>query len=101
MEYPNRAAIVGGGAVLCGTSLVVAAPIVVAGLGFGTGGIIAGSTAASMMSAMAPTVAGGVVATLQSVGAAGLGASGTAALATIGSAVGGTISGVASYTFHQ
>ena len=81
---------VGGGAVL-----------VVAGLGFSTGGIVAGSTAASMMSAWAPTVAGGVVATLQSVGAAGLGASGTAALAAVGSTIGGVIGGAASYTFHR
>ena len=66
-------------------------------LGFGGGGIVAGSAAASMMSAMAPTVTGGVVATLQSVGAAGLGTSGTAALATVWS----TIGGAASYTFSR
>ena len=39
MEYLTKAAIVGGGAVLGGAALVIAAPIVVAGLGFGTGGM--------------------------------------------------------------
>ena len=41
-----------------------------------------------MMSAMAPTVAGGVVATLQSVGAAGLGSAGAAVVGAVGAAVG-------------
>ena len=50
-----------------------------------------------MMSAMAPTVKGSLVATLQSVGAAGLGRNGTAVLATVGS----TIGGAATYTFSQ
>ena len=66
------------GSVIVGSALaVVAAPVVVAGLGFTTAGIAAGSVGASMMSAMAPTAAGGIVATLQPVGAAGLGAAGT------------------------
>ena len=47
--YLKTAAIVGG-TVVGGTVAVVAAPVVVAGLGFGAGGIVAGSTAASMMS---------------------------------------------------
>ena len=55
-----------------GTAAVVAAPLVAAALGFTAGGIAAGSVCASMMSAMAPT-AGGVAATLQSIGAAGMG----------------------------
>jgi hypothetical protein len=42
-----------------------------------------------MMSALAPTVAGGVVATLQSVGAAGLGAAGVAVVGAAGAAAGG------------
>ena len=53
-----------------------------------------------MMSAMAPTVAGGVVATLQSVGAAGLGASGTVALASVGSAIGGAVGSTFANTGH-
>ena len=51
----------------------------------------AGSATVSLMSVSAPTVAGGVVATLQSDGAAGLGASGTAALVTVGSTIGGAV----------
>ena len=97
----TRAAYVGVGAALGGAALVFGAPVVVSVIGFGVGGIVAGSAAASMMSAMAPTATGGVVATLQSVGAAGLGASGTAALATVGSTIGGTIGGVANYIFRR
>ena len=89
------AAIVGVSAATGGVLAVVAAPLVVAGLGFGAGGIVAGSAAASMMSAWAPTVAGGIVATLQSVGAAGLGAAGTAAVATAGGVAGAAASGTA------
>lgn len=69
------------GVVIIGAS--VAAPNVVMGvigaMGLGSGGIVAGSKAASMMSAHAiasggAIAAGGTVATLQSIGAAGLGA---------------------------
>jgi hypothetical protein len=42
-----------------------------------------------MMSVMAPTVTGGVVAILQSTGAAGLGAAGVAAVGAAGAAAGG------------
>ena len=92
---------VGVGVGVGGAIFVVAAPVVVPAavtwLGFTTGGIAAGSWAASMMSAMAPTVAGGMVATLQSVGAAGLGTAGTTLVAgtgaAVGSAVGGTVGG--------
>ena len=94
--YLRTAAIVGGTAV-GGTVAVVAAPLVVAGLGFGAGGIVAGSTAASMMSWMAPTAAGGIVATLQSVGAAGLGLAGTTAVAATGVSVGAGVGGAATY----
>ena len=54
-----------------GAAAVAAAPVV----GFGA--------------AMAPTAAGGIVATLQSVGAAGLGAAGTAAAAAAGAGAAG------------
>ena len=47
------------------------------GLGFETARIVAGTPAARMMSTLAPTIAGGVVATLQSVG------TGAAVLSTI------------------
>ena len=46
-----------------------------------------------MMSYLAPTVAGGVVATLQAVGAAGMGITGTTAMATAGGVGGGTVAG--------
>eukprot|EP00404_Azadinium_spinosum_P061272 CAMPEP_0180702368 /NCGR_PEP_ID=MMETSP1038_2-20121128/6083_1 /TAXON_ID=632150 /ORGANISM="Azadinium spinosum, Strain 3D9" /LENGTH=273 /DNA_ID=CAMNT_0022734125 /DNA_START=422 /DNA_END=1240 /DNA_ORIENTATION=- len=85
-----------------GVIVAVAAPLVVTGvvgaLGFEVGGVVAGSAAASMMSAEAvasggAVAAGGLVATLQSIGAAGLGVGGTVAAAgtgaTVGSAVGG------------
>jgi hypothetical protein len=42
-----------------------------------------------MMSVMAPTVTGGVVAALQSAGAAGLSAAGVAAVGAAGAAAGG------------
>ena len=45
-------------------------------IGFGAGGIMKGSFAAWLMSANAPTATGSVVATLQSLGAAGLGLAG-------------------------
>ena len=44
-----------------------------------------------MMSLMAPTAAGGIVATLQSIGAAGFGALGTATLGVVGSSIGAGI----------
>ena len=78
----------GSGVVVGGATFLVAAPIVVSGIGFTAGGIAGGSIAASMMSMWAPTVAGGIVATLQSVGAAGLGATGTAVVSSVGSVVG-------------
>ncbi len=79
-----------------GAVVTVVAPLVVTGLGFGAAGIAAGSTAASMMSVLAPTAAGGVVATLQTVGAAGLGTAGAAALAGTGGVVGAATTAVAS-----
>ena len=46
------------GAAVGGVVTVVAAPLVVAGLGFGAGGIAAGSVAASMMSVAGNVAAG-------------------------------------------
>ena len=43
---------------------VVAAPLVVTGLGFGAGGIVAGSYAAGMMSAAGPVAPGQYISTL-------------------------------------
>ncbi|CAG8517362.1 10634_t:CDS:1 [Ambispora gerdemannii] len=71
----------------------VAGPFIALGgvavLGFGSGGIAAGSMAAWMMSLYGGAVpAGGLVATLQSVGAAGLGASGVLTASAAGGAFG-------------
>ena len=71
--------------------MIFTGPLIVGGLGFSSGGIVSGSVGSSMMSAMAPTAAGGVVATLQSVGAAGFGATGTAAMGAVGSSIGAGI----------
>ena len=90
-SYLKTGIIVGGTAVVGGVTAVVAAPVVVSvvsAIGFGAGGILAGSWAASMMSTLAPVCAGGLVATLQSVGAAGLGVAGSSVLSTIGAGVG-------------
>ena len=55
-----------------GIAAGVAAPYIITLLGFTSGGIAAGSYAASLMSTLAPTAASGVVATLQSLGAGGM-----------------------------
>ncbi|XP_020620840.1 interferon alpha-inducible protein 27-like protein 2A [Orbicella faveolata] len=79
----HAAAIVGG------TLLVAAAPVVLTAAGFTTGGVAAGSIAAGIQS----TVYGGAVgstslfAVLQSAGAAGLGASAKSALFAGGAAM--------------
>lgn len=79
---------------------MVLGPLAVMGtigaIGFGVGGIGAGSYAAWMMSLEGgATAAGGLVATMQSIGAAGLGATGVAASMTAGAVVGGSASTVA------
>eukprot|EP00339_Tiarina_fusa_P013373 CAMPEP_0117010868 /NCGR_PEP_ID=MMETSP0472-20121206/9471_1 /TAXON_ID=693140 ORGANISM="Tiarina fusus, Strain LIS" /NCGR_SAMPLE_ID=MMETSP0472 /ASSEMBLY_ACC=CAM_ASM_000603 /LENGTH=692 /DNA_ID=CAMNT_0004713513 /DNA_START=114 /DNA_END=2192 /DNA_ORIENTATION=+ len=83
---PQLGVMVGAG--VGALALTVAAPFAVAwgvaAIGFGAEGICAGSAAAAMMSAEAVAsgggiVAGGLVATLQSIGAAGLGVAGTTA----------------------
>lgn len=80
-------------AVAGGVGAVVATPYVLGAAGFTSVGIAANSTAAWLMSTMggaatAPMSAGGVVATLQSVGAAGLGLTGTAVVGGTGAAAG-------------
>ena len=92
-------ALVGGTSVAAGTVAVVAAPLVVSALGFGAGGIVAGSTAASMMSAWAPTAAGGVVAILQSTGAIGLSALAEVVIGAAGAAVGGVFGAITGFIF--
>lgn len=72
-----------------GIAAVAATPVVLGAAGFTAAGVAAGSFGAWMMSLSGGSVAaGGLVATLQSVGAAGLGTAGTAAVGTAGAAVG-------------
>ncbi|XP_042181363.1 lysozyme g isoform X4 [Oncorhynchus tshawytscha] len=80
------------------SSAVALAPIVLTGIGFGAGGIAAGSTAAGMMSAAAIANGGGVaagslVAILQSAGAVGLSGMVTAVVGSAGAAIGGAVGG--------
>ena len=65
----NWAACVAGGTIAGATAVTVGPALLAGALGFGAAGIVAGTPAAAMMSTLAPTIAGGVVATLQSVGA--------------------------------
>ncbi len=94
-------AIIGGTAVAGGTVAVVAAPLVIGAIGFSSAGIVAGSWGAWMMSTLAPTVVGGVVATLQSVGAAGLGIAGTTVVAATGTGVAGGTAGAVTYALRR
>jgi len=85
----------GVGGVAGGVGAVAATEAVIVGMGFTSSSIVAGSTAAAMMSAEAivaggGVAAGGTVATLQTVGAVGLGAGPVAGISMAGSlAVGG------------
>ena len=62
-------AVIGGGIAL--TLTAVAAPIVLPAIGFGTGGVVAGSVAAAAHSAIGNVAAGSLFAGLQSLGAVG------------------------------
>ena len=86
-SYCCREAWVAAGA--GGVTALVATPLVLGAAGFTAGGVAAGSLAAKAMSVAATTgVGGGVVAALQSAGAAGLGYVGTAVVGTAGAATG-------------
>uniref|UniRef100_A0A3B5R9H3 Interferon alpha-inducible protein 27-like protein 2A n=1 Tax=Xiphophorus maculatus TaxID=8083 RepID=A0A3B5R9H3_XIPMA len=82
---------------------VVLTPALLAALGFTATGIASGSIAAKMMSLFAlfyggGIPAGGLVATLQSIGMTGLGWFGTGTVAGIGSIVGSMISSICNVT---
>ncbi|CAG8449340.1 12605_t:CDS:1 [Funneliformis mosseae] len=85
----NKKYLLTGAAIVAGAALgPFAVTGLVAALGFGEAGIAAGSIAAWMMSLQGGTVAAGsLVATLQSVGAAGLGIGGFLAASTGGAAI--------------
>ncbi|XP_042216292.1 uncharacterized protein LOC121862254 isoform X1 [Homarus americanus] len=79
---------------------VVAAPVVLTGIGFTSAGIAASSIASAMMSSAAianggGVAAGGLVAVLQSAGAAGIGLGANACIAGAGAAVGAGVGAVA------
>ena len=75
------------GAVIFVVVAVCAISCIVLALGFGPYGIVAGSVAAAMMAYFAPTVAGGLVATLQSIGAVGFSGTMLGLLGIIGTAL--------------
>ncbi|CAB4015737.1 interferon alpha-inducible 27 2 isoform X1 [Paramuricea clavata] len=84
-----------GGALVGGVVTAAAAPVILGVAGFTGAGITAGSLGAFMMSALAPTAVGGLVATLQSVGAAGLGYGGYLVAGIAGAVVtGGTVGAI-------
>ena len=79
----------GGAAVF---ALVTSAPVVLLVIGFSTGGVLAGSAAATAQATIGNVVAGGVFATLQSIGAVGgLSKAATGAATAAGAAVGAGI----------
>ena len=71
-----------------GTLSIYAALALIALLGFTPAGIVAGSWGASLMSFMAPTSAGGIVAILQSIGVLGFGIASKILLFITGGTVG-------------
>jgi len=95
---------IGLGAVAGGAGAIIAAPVVLTGVGFTSAGIAASSWAASMMSAAAVANGGGVaagsmVALLQSAGAAGLSTGAAASVGGVGAAIGtGIAAGIAKLT---
>jgi len=90
--WTDVALVVGGG-----VAAVAFTPLALGAAGFTAGGIAAGSYAAGGMSAAAIAngggiAAGGMIATAQSIGAAGLGVAGKAAVAAVGAGVGKVVS---------
>ena len=87
------------GAVVSGAVMVVAAPLALAAVGFGTSGVAAGSLAAAIQSNVYGSGTYGVFSVfsvLQSWGAAGIPASTVAAVTGTGAAAGGVAGGVSS-----
>lgn len=88
--------IIGGTAVVtCGIA-IVSAPLIIGAVGFGAGGVVAGSVAAAWQATIGNVVAGSLFATLQSVGVLGLSGGAVAAVGVGGGVVGAaTATGVA------
>ncbi|KAF9406239.1 hypothetical protein BGZ76_006391, partial [Entomortierella beljakovae] len=85
---PNSLVVVGCMA-LGAVTLPISVPLIVASAGFGSGGIVAGTTAAWYMSTYGGVVASGSsLAVLQSIGAVGLGATANVATAGVGALIG-------------
>ena len=84
------------GAVVSGAVMVVAAPLALAAVGFGTSGVAAGSLAAAIQSIVFGPWTYSVFSVLQSWGAAGIPASTVAAVTGTGAAAGGVAGGVSS-----
>ena len=75
-----------------GTTVAVLTPVAVAAVGFGAGGITAGSLAAKAMSVAWTTGVGtGAVATLQSLGAAGLTMAQSVGMVSVGGVIGAVL----------
>ncbi|KAL1416262.1 hypothetical protein MTO96_006380 [Rhipicephalus appendiculatus] len=91
-EKLKMAAIVAGVAALVGAAAVVAAPVALAGIGFTSSGVAAGSMAAAYQATLGGFIAkGSVFAVLQSFGAAGIPAAVQGGIAAAGATVGGGI----------
>jgi len=77
--------VVGGGA-------IIAAPIALTAIGFGSAGVVGGSIAAAWQASIGNVAAGSIFAACQSAGAVGISAATSAAIGSAGAAVGSGLS---------
>ena len=80
------------GVVVVGVASTVSAPFILAGVGFGTAGVAAGSIAAAIQGPA--TIAGGLFALCQSAGVVGMAATTQAGIGAAGAAVAGAIAAI-------
>jgi len=83
----------GIGAGVTAGAAVIAAPIAIAAVGFGSAGVVGGSMAAAWQATIGNVALGSFFAGLQSAGAAGMGVAATGATAATGAAAGAGIGG--------